>query len=93
MVLLTQKNRLPTQKPLALLDRIIRASSNKGDIVLDPFAVVLQLVLPSEILGRKWVGIDVSIEAYNLVKKRLKKEVKPDLHEPEKGKSFNRCAY
>ena len=79
----------PTQKPLALLDRIIRASSNKGDIVLDPFCGCATTCIASEILGRKWVGIDVSIEAYNLVKKRLKKEVKPDLHEPEKEVNFS----
>ena len=69
----------PTQKPLALLDRIIQASSNEGDIVLDPFCGCATTCIASEKLNRKWIGIDVSIKAYDLVRKRLEKEVYPDL--------------
>ena len=65
----------PTQKPIALLERIIKASSNEGDIVLDPFCGCATTCVASEKLGRQWVGIDISVEAYNLVKERLRDEV------------------
>ena len=65
----------PTQKPIALLERIIKASSKEGDIVLDPFCGCATTCIASEKLGRQWVGIDVSFKAYELVKERLKKEV------------------
>ncbi|MXZ54818.1 MAG: hypothetical protein F4227_06855 [Gammaproteobacteria bacterium] len=61
----------PTQKPLALLKRIINASSNEGDIVLDPFCGCATTCVAAERLNRKWVGVDVSIKAYELVKERL----------------------
>ncbi len=65
----------PTQKPLALLERIIKASSNEGDIVLDPFCGCATTCIASEKLNRQWIGIDVSLKAYELVKKRLQTEV------------------
>ena len=65
----------PTQKPLTLLERIINASSNKDEIVLDPFCGCATTCVAAEKLERKWVGIDVSIKAYELVQQRLKKEV------------------
>ena len=65
----------PTQKPLPLLERIIKASSNEGDIVLDPFCGCATTCIASEKLNRKWVGIDVSVLAYDLVRERLQKEV------------------
>ncbi len=65
----------PTQKPLALLERIIQASSKKGDLVLDPFCGCATTCIAAEKLGRKWIGIDVSHKAYELVQERLKKEV------------------
>ena len=65
----------PTQKPLALIERIIKASSKEGDVVLDPFCGCATTCVAAEKLGRKWVGIDVSIKAYELVQQRLKKEV------------------
>lgn len=64
----------PTQKPLVLLERIINASSNESDIVLDPFCGCATTCVAVERLNRKWVGIDVSIKAYELVKERLLKE-------------------
>ncbi len=64
----------PTQKPLALLDRIIRASSRENDVVLDPFCGCATTCVASERLGRAWIGIDISIKAYELVQKRLTKE-------------------
>ena len=61
----------PTQKPLALLERIIKASSNEGDVVLDPFAGCATACVAAEKLGRQWVGIDLSSAAYRLVQERL----------------------
>ena len=74
-----QKNQYigyPTQKPLALLDRIIKASSNPGDVVLDPFAGCATACVSAETLGRQWVGIDLSELAATLVKTRLKEAFK-----------------
>ncbi len=65
----------PTQKPLALLERIITASCPKGGIVLDPFCGCATTCVAAEKLERQWVGVDVSIKAYELVKTRMKKEV------------------
>ena len=67
----------PTQKPLALLDRIVKASSSEGDVVLDPFAGCATACVAAELLGREWVGIDVSPLAAKLVKSRLRKAVGP----------------
>ena len=61
----------PTQKPLALLDRIIRASSNEGDVVLDPFCGCATAAVAAERLGRQWIGIDISPKAAELVTSRL----------------------
>lgn len=65
----------PTQKPLALLERIILASSNKGDMVLDPFCGCATTCIAAEKLQRAWVGIDISHRAYELVNERLEREV------------------
>jgi site-specific DNA-methyltransferase (adenine-specific) len=62
----------PTQKPLTLLERIINASSNPGDIVLDPFCGCGTAVHAAEKLDRRWVGIDVTHLAISLVERRLK---------------------
>ena len=62
----------PTQKPLALLERIIKASSNEGDVVLDPFCGCATACVAADNLGRKWVGIDLSAKAIELVNVRLK---------------------
>ena len=61
----------PTQKPLALLDRIIKASSNPGDMVLDPFCGCATTLVAAETLGRLWAGIDLSPLAVKLVGERL----------------------
>lgn len=60
----------PTQKPLALLERIILASTNKGDIVLDPFTGSSTTGLAATKHGRKFVGIDIEKEYLQLSKKR-----------------------
>ncbi len=69
----TAKERLgyPTQKPLALLERIILASSNEGDLVLDPFCGCGTTVHASHRLNRRWIGIDVTHLAIALVERRL----------------------
>ena len=61
----------PTQKPLALLRRIILASSNEGDLVLDPFCGCATTCVAAEELGRKWIGIDLSEKAGQLIVQRL----------------------
>ena len=61
----------PTQKPLALLERIIQASSSDGDVVLDPFCGCATALVSAEMLGRQWIGIDLSDLAVNLVLSRL----------------------
>jgi site-specific DNA-methyltransferase (adenine-specific) len=61
----------PTQKPEALLERIIEASTNPGDVVLDPFCGCGTAVAVAERLDRRWVGIDITYLATNLIKSRL----------------------
>ena len=65
----------PTQKPLKLLSRIIKASSNEGDMVLDPFAGCATACVAAERLDRQWVGIDISKKAADLVQVRIRKEI------------------
>lgn len=62
----------PTQKPEALLERIIRASSNEGDLVLDPFCGCGTTVVAAQRLGRRWIGIDITHLAVGLMKHRLR---------------------
>ena len=62
----------PTQKPLALLDRIIKASSNPNDIVLDAFCGCGTALVAAENLGRQWIGIDISPTACRVMAKRLR---------------------
>jgi len=62
----------PTQKPLALLERIIKASSNPNDIVLDAFCGCGTALVAAENLGRQWIGIDVSPTACRVMAKRLR---------------------
>ena len=62
----------PTQKPLALLERIIAASSNEGDVVLDPFCGCGTAVHAAQKLNRRWIGIDITHLAVGLIERRLK---------------------
>jgi len=62
----------PTQKPVALLERIIAASSNEGDLVLDPFCGCGTTIAAAQKLGRRWIGIDITNLAITLQKYRLK---------------------
>ena len=65
----------PTQKPVALLERIIKASSNRGDVVLDPFCGCATTCVAAERHQRHWIGIDISPKAVDLVRIRLENEV------------------
>ena len=62
----------PTQKPVALLDRIIKASSNEGDVILDPFCGCATTLVAADRLQRDWIGIDISAKAAELVVERIK---------------------
>ena len=71
----------PTQKPVALYERIIKASSNPGDFVLDPFCGCATTCVATELLGRQWIGIDLWDKAHKTVWERLMNEC--DLETPE----------
>lgn len=73
----------PTQKPETLLERIIKASSNENDVVLDPFCGCGTTVAVAERLGRKWIGIDITFLAVKLIKDRLEKTFGEELSEFE----------
>jgi DNA modification methylase len=67
----SEKLGYPTQKPEALLERIIKASSNEGDVVLDPFCGCGTAISVAQRLNRRWIGIDITHLAVGLIKKRL----------------------
>jgi DNA modification methylase len=69
----------PTQKPLALLERIIRAGSNEGDVVLDPFCGCGTSITVAERLKRRWIGIDVTHLAISIMRQRLSDTFGKDL--------------
>ena len=69
-----EKTGYATQKPLALYERIIRASSNPGEFVLDPFCGCATTLVAAERLGRQWAGIDLWEKAYEMVIERLKQD-------------------
>jgi DNA modification methylase len=73
----------PTQKPEALLERILRASSNEGDLVLDPFCGCGTTVQVAQKLNRRWIGIDITHLAIGLIKTRL-----DDAYGPEIRKTY-----
>ena len=69
----------PTQKPEALLERIIKASSNEGDVILDPFCGCGTAIAAAERLNRRWIGIDVTHLAVALIRHRLRDTFGEDL--------------
>ena len=69
-----ERTGFPTQKPLALLDRIIKGSSQKGDVVFDPFCGCATTLVSADRLERRWVGIDISELAAKLVRERIEKD-------------------
>jgi len=72
----------PTQKPEKLLERIIKASSNEGDLVLDPFCGCGTAIAVAEATKRRWIGIDITYLAIDIIKKRLEK------NKIQEGKDF-----
>ena len=84
-----------TQKPIALYERIIRASSNPGDIVLDPFAGCATTCVAAERLGRRWVGMDIWDRAHETVLQRLQDEglASPDGGNGERLLTFGQIHY
>ena len=75
----------PTQKPLALLERIITLATNPGDVVLDPFCGCGTSIHAAQKLGRQWIGIDITYLAINLIKRRLKDAFGEEIEYEEKG--------
>jgi site-specific DNA-methyltransferase (adenine-specific) len=75
----SEKLGYPTQKPVALLERIIAASSDPGDVVLDPFCGCGTAVDAAQKLGRRWIGIDVTHLAVGLIEKRLREGYGDDI--------------
>jgi site-specific DNA-methyltransferase (adenine-specific) len=73
----------PTQKPLALLERIIQASSNPGDVVLDPFCGCGTAVVAAQKLDRRWIGIDITFQAIDLIRTRLH-----DMFDLQEGRDY-----
>jgi site-specific DNA-methyltransferase (adenine-specific) len=84
----------PTQKPIILLERIIQLASDKGNIVLDPFCGSGTTLVAALLLDRKHIGIDISLDAVELTKKRLADPIKSRSHLLENGKNsyFNQEA-
>ncbi|NQT85349.1 hypothetical protein HQ560_01205, partial [bacterium] len=78
----------PTQKPVTLLERILKSSSNKNDIVLDAFCGCGTAVVAAEELGRQWIGIDISPTACRVMAKRMRDVCK--LPESEKLQQVGR---
>lgn len=68
----TERLGFPTQKPQTLLERIIKASSNEGDLILDPFCGCGTAISAAQHLNRRWIGIDITYLAITLIKTRLK---------------------
>ena len=68
----------PTQKPVRLLERIIRSSSNEGDVVMDPFCGCGTTMVAAERLGRSWIGIDVEPMALSVLRDRFRQGGLPD---------------
>ena len=64
----------PTQKPIELMERVIKSSSDPGDVVLDPFCGCGTTLAAAQRLNRKWLGIDISPTAVGLMKRRVEKE-------------------
>jgi len=75
----------PTQKPTGLLERIISSSTDKGDIILDPFCGCGTTIHAAQKLGMQWIGIDVTYLAINLIKRRLKDAFGDDVQFEERG--------
>jgi hypothetical protein len=81
----------PTQKPEALLERILQASSKEGDLVLDPFCGCGTTISVAERLHRRWIGIDITHIAISLIKHRLADHFSSDLAPYGRPKGLGIC--
>ena len=88
-----EKTGYPTQKPLKLLERIISASSNEDDVVLDPFCGCATTCIAAEFVGRQWVGIDISSKAVDLVIAAAQRDGKSGHHVQGNGAVCCYCAH
>ena len=88
-----ERTKYPTQKPLALYERIINVATQRGDIVLDPFAGCATTCVAAERLGRQWVGIDLWDKAHEVVLSRLEKEGLASPHGKDTTLSFASITY
>ncbi len=70
----------PTQKPLALLERIIKASSSEGDVVFDPFCGCATTLVAADAWGRHWAGVDISPKAAELIRQRIDDNLRRIIH-------------
>ena len=80
----------PTQKPILLLERIIQLASNENDIILDPFCGSGTTCVAAKLLNRKFIGIDLSTEAVQLSRERIKKPIRSDSNLLKKGRDAYR---
>jgi len=76
----------PTQKPTAIIERIIKASSNKNDIILDPFIGSGTTCVVAKALNREWIGFDLNPEYIKMSSDRIKLEYKPDTVDPREDR-------
>ncbi len=76
----------PTQKPILLLERIIEIATTENDLVLDPFCGSGTTLVAASLLGRRSIGIDISSDATEITKKRLKTQIKTESHLLKKGR-------
>lgn len=85
-----ERTNYPTQKPLKLLDRILQLSSNKDDIILDAFCGCGTAITSAELLGRQWIGMDISPTACRVMAKRLQDvcSIREDEHLWKAGRGF-----
>lgn len=81
-----RKSRYPTQKPILLLEQIIKLASDEDDVILDPFCGSGTTLVAAKLLNRQYVGIDVSEEAVSLTKERLVNPVKSESNLLKSGK-------
>ena len=79
----------PTEKPVPLLKRIIKASSQTGDVVLDPFCGCATTCVAAEPLDRQWIGVDVYEKTFHIVRERLEKELAQPSYVWDKNKKLH----
>ncbi|MDO3653554.1 DNA-methyltransferase [Bacillus subtilis] len=77
----------PTQKPILLLEQILKIATDEGDVVLDPFCGSGTTLVTADIMNREYIGIDISEDAIELTKQRLENPIKTNSHLLKKGET------